>query len=218
VTRIICGVDVSSSGLEARIGRDGASASFSNSPKGISALADFCREQRADMVAMEATGGYEQQPFTLLWAEQIPAAILNPRQVRRFAEGMGMLEKTDAIDAGIIAWFAAVRGCPPSPAPAPDQQHRRALVTRLRQLTTTRTTHRNQRRLITDPDVLALIDELLELLNRQIRSVEQQIGALIAEDPLWNELQNTFSSIKGVANRTVARLMAEMPEIGTLSQ
>jgi transposase len=217
VTRIICGVDVSSSGLEVRIGRDGASASFSNSPEGICALADFCRAQQVDMVAMEATGGYEQQPFTLLWAEAIPSSILNPRQVRRFAEAMGMLEKTDAIDAGIIAWFAEVRCCPPSPAPAPDQQHRRALVTRLRQLTTTRTAQRNQRRLISDPGVLALIDELLALLNRQLRSIEQQIAALIAQDPLWNELQNTFASIRGVASRTVARLMAEMPEIGTLS-
>lgn len=217
MTRIICGVDVSSSELEVRIGRDGTSTSFPNNPRGICALADFCRTQQVDMVAMEATGGYEQQPFMLLWAEAIPSAILNPRQVRRFAEAMGVLEKTDAIDAGIIAWFAEVRCCPPSPAPPPDQQHRRALVTRLRQLTTTRVTHRNQRRLISDPDVLAMIDQLLALVDRQIRSIEQQIAKLIAQDPLWSELQSTFASIKGVANRTVARLMAEMPEIGTIS-
>jgi transposase len=217
VTRIICGVDVSSCRLEARIGRDGATASFSNSAEGICALAEFCHMQQVDMVAMEATGGYEQLSFGLLWAEGIPAAIVNPRQVRRFAEGMGTMEKTDTIDAGMIAWFAEVRRCAPSPAPTPDQQHRRALVTRLRQLTQTRTTHRNQRRLVSEPSVLALIDELLALVDRQIRLVEEQIAALIAQDPLWRQLDQTFSSIKGVANRTVARLMAEMPEIGTLS-
>jgi len=192
-------------------------ADFPNSQQGIVALAAFCRAHQVELVAMEATGGYEQQPFALLWAEGLSVAILNPRQVRRFAEGMGVIEKTDAIDAGLIAWFAQVRSCAPSPAPAPDQQHRRALVMRLRQLTNTRTAQRNQRRLVTEPVVLVLIDELLALLDRQIQSIEQQITVLIAHDPLWRELDQTFRSIKGVANRTVARLMAEMPEIGTLS-
>src|SRR5579863_2681802 len=127
VTRIICGVDVSSVSLAARIGRDGMQADFPNSQQGSVALAAFCRAHQDELVAMEATGGYEQQPFALLWAEGLSVAILNPRQVRRFAEGMGVIEKTDAIDAGLIAWFAQVRSCAPSPAPAPDQQHRRAL-------------------------------------------------------------------------------------------
>ena len=99
VTRIICGVDVASRALAARIGRDGAQAVFPNHPEGIAQLAAFCRAYHAELVAMEATGGYEQQPFTLLARAGIPVAIVNPRQIRRFAEGMGLIEKTDAIDA-----------------------------------------------------------------------------------------------------------------------
>ena len=106
VTQIICGVDISSSSLDVRVGRDGASAVFPNTAAGISALADFCHTHQVDLVAMEATGGYEQQPFALLSEQGLDVAILNPRAVRRFAEGMGMLEKTDALDAGMIAWFA----------------------------------------------------------------------------------------------------------------
>lgn len=217
VTRIVCGVDVSSRTLAVRIGRDGAEAVFPNHAEGIAELAAFCHTHSADLVAMEATGGYEQQPFALLAQAGLPVAILNPRQVRRFAEGMGLVEKTDAIDAGLIAWFAAVKPARPSPPPAPDQQHRRALVTRLRQLTQVRTAQRNQRRLIADPLVLASIDELLAVVNRQIRQLEEQVHARIAQDPLWAELDQEFRSIRGVAGRTVARLMAEMPEIGTLS-
>jgi transposase len=217
VTRIVCGVDVSSRTLAVRIGRDGAQSVFPNTPEGVARLAAFCRAHGAERVAMEATGGYEQQPFALLAEAGLPVAILNPRQVRRFAEGMGVIEKTDAIDAGLIAWFAEVKCARSSPPPAPDQQHRRALVTRLRQLTQVRTAQSNQRRLIADPVVLASIDELLALVERQIRALEQQIAALIAEDPLWRELDQEFRSLKGVAARTVARLMAEMPEIGTLS-
>lgn len=129
---------------------------------------------------------------------------------------MGLVEKTDKIDAGLIAWFAEVKRSKPSPVPAADQQHRRALVTRLRQLIQLRVAQRNQRRLITNRAVLDSIDPLLALVESQIRALEAEIAALIAEDPLWSELDQAFRSIKGVAGRTVARLMAEMPEIGTL--
>jgi len=217
VTGIICGVDVSSASLVARMGRDGAQAVFPNTAEGIAALAAFCQAHQVEGVAMEATGGYEQQPFILLSAHGLPVAILNPRAVRGFAEGMGLTEKTDAIDAGLIAWFAEVKRSTPCPPPSPHQQHRRALVTRLRQLTQLRTAQRNQRRLITDPAVLAAIDELLTLVERQTRTIEEEIATLIAADPLRTQLDREFRSIKGVATRTVAPLMAEMPEIGTLS-
>ena len=113
MTRIICGVDIASSSLEARIGRQGAFTSFANNAAGIAALATFCRAHQVELVAMEATGGYEQQAFALLAERDLPVAILNPRAVRNFAQSMGRLEKTDAIDAGMIAWYAAVR-TPPS--------------------------------------------------------------------------------------------------------
>ena len=113
VTRIICGVDICSASLQARIGRNGAAGSFANNPEGIAALAAFCQTHQVELVAMEATGGYEQQPFALLSEQGLAVTILNPRAVRRFAEGMGVLEKTDALDAGLIAWFAEVKGSQP---------------------------------------------------------------------------------------------------------
>jgi transposase len=144
-------------------------------------------------------------------------AILNPRAVRKFAESMGRLEKTDAIDAGMISWYAEVKNSQPLCLAPRTQQHLRALVTRLRQLTQIRTAQLNQQRLLTEPVVKAFFKELLSLIASQIHELEERIAALIEEDPLWRELNHAFRSIKGVADRTVARLMAEMPEIGTLS-
>lgn len=166
---------------------------------------------------MEATGGYERQAFALLWARGLPVAVLNPRSVRSFAEAMGVLEKTDAIDAGVIAWFAAVKRVKPTPPASLEQARLQALVTRLRQLTDLQTAQRNQRRLVTDAHVLAGFSEILTLLKRQMRAIETAIAELIAADPVWRNLDAAFRSIKGVADRTVARLMAELPEIGTLS-
>ena len=216
VTDIICGVDVSSTHLDARIGRSGAFQRFANTPEGVEALASFALEHEVTLVAMEATGGYEKKPFALLWAQGLPCAILNPRMVRRFAEAMGVLEKTDRIDAGVIAWCAEAKRVGPTEPASPAQQRLRALVVRLRQLTAVRTAQTNQQRLVDDPRVLSSFEEILALVARQIRALEAEIASLIAADPLWRALDQAFRQIKGVADRTVAALMAELPEIGLI--
>jgi transposase len=209
-------VDISSSSLEARIGRNGAAASFSNNVEGIAALAAFCSARQVELVAMEATGGYEQQAFAQLSEQGLSTAILNPRAVRQFAQSMGRLEKTDAIDAGMIAWYAETKKSQPLHLAPRSQRHLRALVTRLRQLTQVRTAQLNQQRLVTNPSVQAGFRKMLAFLAKQIGELEQAIASLIQADPLWRELDQAFRTIKGVADRTVARIMAEMPEIGTL--
>jgi transposase len=150
---MICGVDVSSSTLEVRLGREGATGTFPNTAAGIIALGSFCHAHEVELVAMEATGGYERQALLQLSEQGLPVAILNPRAVRRFAESMGRLEKTDAIDSGMIAWYAEVKQSMPLRLAPRTQQHLRALVTRLRQLTQIRTAQLNQQRLITEPVV-----------------------------------------------------------------
>ena len=169
MTRIICGVDISSPSLEARIGREGAFASFPNTAEGIAALGAFCQAHRVELVAMEATGGYEQRALALLSEQGLPVAILNPRAVRRFAQSMGLdgkdrpprcghdrlvCRRPDALNRPVLS--------------SASQQQLRALVTRLRQLTQVRTAQLNQSRLVTDPAVVALIDELLAVVGRQI--------------------------------------------------
>lgn len=217
MTDIICGVDVSSEWLEACV--RGASAEFGrfeNSVLGLEALAAFCREQGAGLVVVEATGGYERLAFGQLWAAGLPCAVVNPRAVRQFAQAMGLLEKTDRIDAAAIAWYAQAKRIAPRPPASAVQQQLAAVVTRLRQLTELRTMQTNQRRLVGDPDASRSIDEILALIGRQIRAFEAKIVELIGSDPLWDKLDATFRSVKGVAGRTVARLLAELPEIGTL--
>jgi transposase len=117
----------------------------------------------------------------------------------------------------MIAWYAEVKKSRPMCIAPDSQQHLRALVTRLRQLTEMRAVQLNQQRLVTDPAVQASFKELFAVLASQIRELEEGIAALLEKDPLWRQLDQAFRTIKGVADRTVARLMAEMPEIGTLS-
>jgi len=185
--------------------------------EGIQELSAFCREHRVELVVIEATGGYEKLPFALLWEAGMPCALANPRAVRRFAEAMGYLEKTDKIDAGMIAHFAASKGLVARPPAAPAQQRLRALVLRLRQITDALTAQTNQRRFVDDRLVLATIDEMVALLRRQARQIETEITSVIGADPVWKALDRAFRTIKGVADRTIARLCAELPEIGTFT-
>ena len=94
----------------------------------------------------------------------------------------------------------------------------RARVTRLRQLTEVRTAQLNQQRLVTNPRRAERLRQDAGLLGRtDPANWNSAIAQLIEADPLWRELNQAFRTIKGVADRTVARIMAEMPEIGTLS-
>jgi transposase len=203
--------------LVARIGQGGATASFPNRQEGIAELAAFCDKHKVELVAMEASGGYEQRAFAQLSEHGLGVAIVNPRAVRQFAQSMGALEKTDVIDAGMIAWYAATKRSQPLCVAPQRQLELRACVTRLRQLTEVRTAQLNQQRLVISPSIRKGFSEMLKFLAQQIEELEQSIARLIDADPLWRELNDAFRRIKGVADRTVACMMAEMPEIGTLS-
>lgn len=207
---IICGVDVSLKTLDGWISGSGLELSVRRDPEGIAALARFCAEHGVELVVMEATGGYEKLPFGLLWEAGVPCAIANARSVRRFAEAMGVLEKTDRIDAKVIADYAATKGLTGQAPESQVQERLRALVTRLRQLTQLKVAQSNQRRLVQEPHVVATFDEMLALIAKQSRALELQIADLLSADPLWRALDTAFREIKGVAARTVARLMAEI--------
>jgi len=216
--KIICGVDISKASLDACIEPGSIRGSFKNVAVGIEALAVFCRQHRTELVAMEATGGYERRAFLLLWQQGLPCAVTNARQVRQYAESMGVLEKTDQIDARIIARFARDKGLQPTPLPSLAQQRLKALVARLRQVTDDLAVQKQRRSsLLDNAEMLTSIDEVIVLLKRQSRTLEGEIASTIDDDPLWAQLAEAWRSVKGVAGRTVARLMADLPEIGTYS-
>ena len=213
----ICGVDISKDWLDAFAGPTGVFERFANTPEGIAALACFCEAAGIELVVMEASGRYEQLAFLTLWKLGQPCAITNARAVRNFAKAMGHFEKTDRIDAEVIARYGAAKPLMPSPPPSEDQQKMAALVARLRQITSDTTVQKQ--RLASARDVVTRDDliEVLALLKRQAKTIIAAIAAMIERDPLWTALDRSFRSIKGVADRTVATLLAELPEIGTLS-
>jgi transposase len=211
-----CGVDISKDWLDSFIGPDHFER-FENSPEGISKLADFVRAHGGSLVVMEASGGLERVAYYMLWEMQIPCAIVNAKAVRDFAKAMGHLEKTDRIDAEVIARFATAKALQPMPAPSQKQQRLLALAARMRQVVSDLTTQK-QRLHTAHIDVARDgIMDLIALLKKQSKSLSTEIADLINADPLWAAIDKTLRTVKGVADRTVATLMAELPEIGIIS-
>jgi transposase len=218
VKKIICGIDVSKARLDACIMPGSTFHSVDNTIAGTAELAAFCRQHQVELVGMEATGGYERRAFLRLWELGLPCAVTNALHVRLFAESMGAIEKTDRIDAAMIARFAQAKDLQPTPLPSQKQQRIKALVARLRQVTDDLTVQKQRRSsLLDNAEMLASINEVIALLKRQSGTLEGEIASMIDDDPLWAHLGDTFRTIKGVADRTVAWLMADLPEIGTYS-
>ena len=121
MNEIICGVDVAKEWLDAHVEPGGASGRFGNDATGIAELAAFCKAHGVGLVVMEASGGFERVPFILLWQAGQPCGLVNARNVRRFAEAMGFLEKTDAIDAH-PRFAPLVSACGRNPLPASGER------------------------------------------------------------------------------------------------
>jgi len=212
----ICGVDVSKAWLDGWI--EGAGhRRFANDPEGVALLGVWSGGKGVSLIVMEASGGIEQPAYLALWRQGCPCAIANPKSVRRFAEAMGRLEKTDRIDAELIAGYAAAKRLKPTPPPSSQQRQLTALATRLRQVSADLGVQRQRLHSTRDPDALASLKEAIAFFARQAKALADRIAALIDTDPLWQALDKSLRSVKGVAGRTVATLLAELPDIGILS-
>jgi transposase len=213
---MICGVDVSKAWLDGWI-EPGGYRRFANTEGGIAELAAWASGHDASMVVMEASGGVEQGAFLGLWRLGLPCALTNPRAVRRFAEAMGKLEKTDRIDAEVIARHAVARRIVPDKPPSEQQQRLTALATRLRQIAADLSVQKQRRHSTRNPEALASLEQAIAFFTAQAKALSAEIAKAIEHDPVWTALDASFRSIKGIADRTVAVLLAELPEIGTIS-
>lgn len=217
VNMIICGVDVAKHELVAALEDGRQLGGFGNNAEGIGLLAEALRQAQVGLVVMEATGGHERKAVLLLAAAGLGVAVADPRRVRLFAQAITGPEKTDQIDAVMIAAFARVRGLQPMALPSPGQQRLTRLVRRLGQVTADLSAHKNRLAACDEAEIAASLNRVMDVLRREARSLEGEVASLIDDDPLWAALAAEFATVKGVAGRTIARLMADLPEIGTYS-
>jgi transposase len=168
------------------------------------------------LVLAEATGGYERGVVSALALAGVPVAVVNPRRVRDFAKASQHLAKTDRIDAGVIAHFAAT--FQPAPVPLPDarQEQLRALSERRRQLVQMRTAE-YQRLGTAAVSVHADLEQHIAWLTERISDLDTHVTSLLGEQEQWRERAQQMQSVPGVGPQTACVLLAELPELGQVS-
>jgi transposase len=208
------GIDVSKNSV------DVASACATLKMQGVNPLraAEILYKNAVQLVVVEATGGYERPVVEALQANNIPVAIVNPRQARDFAKALGRLAKTDRIDACMLAQFAEkVR--PQAARPVSQQMKQlQALVARRRQLQQLLTQEKNRRHQAVDADVKSSLLAVIDVLQKTLKQITASILHMLRENPEWQKTQALLGKIKGVGLVTAATLIAELPELGRVGR
>lgn len=190
---------------------------FTTDAAGLTALVAQCQAQPVTLIVLEATGGFEAPIAAALAEAGLPLVIVNPRQVRDFAKALGILAKTDTVDAGVLALFAA--RVQPAPRPLPDeaQQELQAFLLRRRQLLDMlqaeklRVTRSRGR-------VRANLRSHITWLERSLDDTDDQLRQLIEASPLWRGKDQVLQSVPGVGPTLASTLLGLVPELGQLDR
>jgi transposase len=215
--KIYVGIDISKAQLDCHFRPLDMKVSCPNTSLGISQLIEVLNQHPIELVVMEATGGYERQIYEMLHAKGFKARVMNPRQLRDFAKAVGILAKTDQIDACVLSLFAEKLN-PAFRAPkSSEEQELKSLVTRRRQLVDELTREKNR---LEKKPIEALKESLanhIQWLKTEIKSIDVLIEQTV---PLSKELlkkHEILVSVPAIGSQTAAVLLAELPELGKVS-
>lgn len=212
------GIDVSKARVDVPVRPAGDAFGCATDAEGLTTLIERLKPLSPCLVVLEASGGYEGVVAAALAEAGLLVAIVNPRQVRKFAGAIGRLAKTDAIDAAVIAHFAeAVR---PQPRPLPDDLLVRLqeLMARRRQLVIMINAEKQRLARAQDRIAQSSFKAVTKRLEAERARIDKAIDKLIEASPLWCAKQDLLKSVPGVGNVVARTLIAELPELGRVGR
>ena len=215
---VFVGIDVSKDRLDVHVRPGGEVFVVSRDGRGLEELVGRLQELGPTLVAVEATGGFETIVAAAVAGAALPLAVVNPAQVRHFAQAVGKRAKTDPIDAGVIAHFAeAVR---PVPRTLPDEAARllAELVGRRRQIIDMIVAERQREKRATNVRVRKSLARHLAMLEKELDAIDQDINTLVRGSPLWRVKEDLLASVPGIGKTLARTLLAELPELGSLDR
>lgn len=211
------GFDVSKANVDALSLPDGEYQRFENTDCGLQQCLAWVQGKRHCLCVVEASGGYETALAGVLAAAGVPIAVVNPKHVRDFARGMGILAKSDRIDARVLALFAQKRRPPIRALPGETQRSFIDLVDRRRQLVSMRAQEQTR---LTQAKGRARksIQAHIKWLNAAIDDVDSNLNDTLHGCELWLVDSQLLDSVPGVGKVTICTLLARLPELGHLDR
>lgn len=215
---IFAGIDVSK--LKLDLAQTGIQqvVTFTNDPAGISQLVELLLKAPPKLIVVEATGGLERPLLQALLEADLPVHLANPKQVRYYALSLGILAKTDPIDAHVIERYAAQLSPRLLQKRSENQVELEALVTCRRQLLHVRTEQTNRLGQTTSKSARKSIQAILKVLEKQLKSLELQIRQLIESDDDFKDIDSLLRSIPGIGDVASSTLICEMSELGKMDR
>jgi transposase len=210
------GIDVGKHQLDVYIRERDLHFNVPNDPDGIRHLVGRLGRYRLERIVVEATGRREYEVVLALAEREWPVVVCQPIKVRRYAAARGVLAKTDKLDAALLVDYAAVMQPEVRPLAGGKLRLLRDLVARRRQLITMRTMELN-RLDVMPKGLLADIRRHVRHLDGQVAKLDQHLAALIEATEEWRDKRDILSSVPGVGPQVVATLLADLPELGTLT-
>lgn len=211
------GIDVAKATLDVAIGQESDLWREKNDAKGIAALVARLQEVRPALIVVEATGGLETLLLTALYEANLPFCRVHPGRVREFARSIGLLAKTDKLDARLLARFGEAVKPAATVLPGEEEQRLSALLARRRQVIEILTAEKN--RLGTAPAVIKeRISQHILWLQEERDHLDKDIAHFINQTPVLAQKQELLQSVPGVGPVVSAILIADLPELGQLSR
>jgi transposase len=218
VAQPVVGIDVSKSALDCFVDLPAASFSLGNDDAGRAQMITRLKSANIRLVCIEATGRYHRRAAADLIDAGIPVALVNPQRAREFARSTGKLEKSDRIDARVLAAFARATSHRTMEKERENQTELSDLVSRRRALVQMRVAENN--RLGDELPKLARSQgrKMLRLIEQQIEDLDRAIARLIESDDDWNNKSQIIDSVPGIGATTAHQLVADLPELGHLGR
>jgi transposase len=214
---VVVGIDVSKDRLDVHVRPVGVVFAVSRDGDGIAGLIGQLGRFVVKAVAVEATGGFERVVAAGLAGAGLPVVVVNPAQVRAFANALGKRAKTDPIDAAVIAHF--VEATAPVIRPLPDGETRLLadLVARRRQIVAMIGAER-QREMRAPARIAKSIRRLVKALEKELTVIDGDIDDAVRGSPVLCEKEDLLASVPGIGKTIARTLLAELPELGTLDR
>jgi transposase len=216
-TQVFVGLDVSKQKLDVGVRPKGRHFVTSNDDRGIKQLVKRLSALKPQLIVLEASGGYEFLATAALAEAQLPVALVNPQAVRKFAGATGKLAKTDKIDAQVLAHFAEALRPEPRPLPDQDLQVLKAVLHRRLQMVKMIGQEKNRLEKTFIPSLRRDIQDHLAWLQKRLKELDRDLDDQIRQSPLWRDRDRLLQSVPGIGPVVSQAVIAQLPEIGTLS-
>lgn len=211
------GIDVSKTTLHVALAEKFI-GEFDNKPTGHQKLIEKLKKLGPCLIILEASGGYEKLISDAMQDADLAVSVCQPSCIRHFAKSIKVLAKTDKIDAQVIARFGeAIKPSVTQKTPE-NVRKMRALSDRRRQVVEDRVREVNRLEACADPYIRKELENSIDQLKRKEKELEEQINLLIKSDACFRRKAEQLTAQKGVGKQTVTVLLAQLPELGTLSR